>query len=410
MTNKSSVPIPPTAGETACENGSAHRFAKGCTRFGGWPLRTCPDLSMGNAVISSRSLGFVLLSARCAGARRGSCASQAGRSAACPWCRRVVAPAPQGDCTERPATGPKMMRRPFPRCRQARAHWLAPGRTGSGPTSRSRALCGSCLAPVLRPDAGSDHRLGIRCFDHGGRLPDLRRLPRAAPSRGRKRSGWARSAWFPGGSGKRDLGMQLNNAFAWGFLQVDVPPAPDHAIRTTMKTLPWVDRTVHVAWLSPPRRLRDRRQAGLRGRSVESGIGASSAASSMEPTSTPRAVSYSARGTTRPAANAATRPPCRRSHVTGHWGVGVDRKHRSGGARVLELQSVDSRTGGHDLAASWRDGHDRQCRLLGASLRLRKTEPAAGILLGRGLPELRLAGRTSTAKAPSFFSRGRSRT
>ena len=63
--------------------------------------------------------------------------------------------------------------------------------------------------------------------------------------------GWARSAWFPGGSGKRDLGVQLNNAFRWGFLQVDVPPAPDHAIRTTVKL--YHGSTLRCMWHGFPR-------------------------------------------------------------------------------------------------------------------------------------------------------------
>ena len=63
--------------------------------------------------------------------------------------------------------------------------------------------------------------------------------------------GWARSAWFPGGGGKRDLGIQLNNAFAWGFLQVDVPPAPDHAIRTTIRL--YHGSTVRCMWHGFPR-------------------------------------------------------------------------------------------------------------------------------------------------------------
>jgi hypothetical protein len=47
-------------------------------------------------------------------------------------------------------------------------------------------------------------------------------------------AGWARSSWFPGGT-TRDLGVQLNKAFDWGFTSVDVPPAPNHEIRTTVK-------------------------------------------------------------------------------------------------------------------------------------------------------------------------------
>ena len=70
--------------------------------------------------------------------------------------------------------------------------------------------------------------------------------------RGTEVTGWAKSSWFPGGA-SRDLGVQLNNAFRWGFLQVDVPPAPDHTIRTTVK-LPH-GSTVRVMWHNYPQHI-----------------------------------------------------------------------------------------------------------------------------------------------------------
>jgi hypothetical protein len=71
--------------------------------------------------------------------------------------------------------------------------------------------------------------------------------------RGTEAVGWARSSWFPGGTGKRDLGVQLNNAFRWGFFQVDVPPAPDHTIRTTVKLCH--GSTVRCMWHGFPRQV-----------------------------------------------------------------------------------------------------------------------------------------------------------
>lgn len=46
--------------------------------------------------------------------------------------------------------------------------------------------------------------------------------------------GWSSAAWFPGGS-PRDLGIQLNKAFGWNFMEVRVPPAPDHSIKTSVR-------------------------------------------------------------------------------------------------------------------------------------------------------------------------------
>lgn len=63
-------------------------------------------------------------------------------------------------------------------------------------------------------------------------------------------AGWAKSSWFPGGA-SRDLGVQLNKGFGWGFTQIDVPPAPDHVIRTTVKLLHAV--TVRMQWHGFPR-------------------------------------------------------------------------------------------------------------------------------------------------------------
>ena len=60
-----------------------------------------------------------------------------------------------------------------------------------------------------------------------------------------------------------------------------------------------------------------------------------------------------------------TRRPLSEPHVTGHWGVGIV---VSIAAEVLVFSNFnlsDSGTGGHDLAPSWRDGHDRQCRTTG---------------------------------------------
>jgi hypothetical protein len=47
-------------------------------------------------------------------------------------------------------------------------------------------------------------------------------------------TGWVKSSWFPG-TPSRDLGSQLKAALDWNFNNIDVTPAPDHVIRTTVR-------------------------------------------------------------------------------------------------------------------------------------------------------------------------------
>ena len=140
--------------------------------------------------------------------------------------------------------------------------------------------------------------------------------------RGTETVGWARSTWFPGGSGKRDLGVQLNNAFRWGFLQIDVPPAPDHTIRTTVQLRH--GSTVRCMWHGFPRHVicaTDDKPVfeavgGIRHWRIIGGVfdGAG--------LDTPSCFLLCAR-------DDATGGQCgdttalSESHVTGHWGIGV---------------------------------------------------------------------------------------
>ena len=67
---------------------------------------------------------------------------------------------------------------------------------------------------------------------------------------GEQTVGWAKSSWFPGGY-PRDLGLQINKALDWGFFNIDVPPAHDHVIRTTIRLRH--ASTVRLEWNNFPR-------------------------------------------------------------------------------------------------------------------------------------------------------------
>ena len=139
---------------------------------------------------------------------------------------------------------------------------------------------------------------------------------------GREAVGWARPAWFPGSSGKRDLGVQLNNAFRWGFLQVDVPPVSDHAIRTTVKL--YHGSTVRCMWHGFPRHVVCATNdnpvfeavGGIRHWRITSGVfdGAE--------VNTPSCFLHCARDDAT-GGQCGDTTPLSEPHVTGHWGVGV---------------------------------------------------------------------------------------
>ena len=105
---------------------------------------------------------------------------------------------------------------------------------------------------VLRPDRGATITWAPGCSITAGDYQIFDDSAGGGFGGGANTVGWARSSWFPGATrGQRDLGRQLNSAFAWGFLQVDVPPAPDHVIRTTVG-LPH-GATVRCMWHGYPR-------------------------------------------------------------------------------------------------------------------------------------------------------------
>src|SRR5215210_1373110 len=105
---------------------------------------------------------------------------------------------------------------------------------------------------ILRPAAGATVSWNSGATITAGHYPIFDGT-RGGNFNGERMVGWASSAWFPWlpTESFRDLGQQIGNAFRWGFLQVDVPPAPDHEIRTTVRMLH--GSTVRCQWHGYPR-------------------------------------------------------------------------------------------------------------------------------------------------------------
>ena len=111
--------------------------------------------------------------------------------------------------------------------------WFMPGavlQTGFR-SNRLRWACPALPSPPATTRSSTTAQGGAFAGDRSGRVGTVRLVPAAV------------------GSGTS--ACSCDDAFRWGFLQVDVPPAPDHAIRTTVKL--YHGSTVRCMWHGFPR-------------------------------------------------------------------------------------------------------------------------------------------------------------